>query len=129
MSFPRAAGLLLHPTSLPGRFGIGDLGPAAHRWIELLERSGMKLWQVLPVGPTGFGDSPYQSFSSFAGNPYLVSPEALVEDGLLLPRDLAQVPGFPAERVDFGPVIEWKLGLLARAFDRFEASRGPLCDR
>jgi len=128
MSFPRRAGVLLHPTSLPGPHGIGELGSAAHDWVEFLERSRMKLWQVLPLGPTGFGDSPYQSFSSFAGNPYLVSPKLLVEDGLLLRDDLAATPGFAPDTVDFGPVIAWKLGLLARAFERFEASRGPIVE-
>lgn len=109
----------MHPTSFPGPFGIGDLGPEAHRWIEFLAGAGLKLWQVLPLGPTGYGDSPYQSFSTFAGNPYLVSPEALIEDGLLERRDLDPAPAFPAERVDFGPVIEFKLRLLERAWRRF----------
>ena len=77
MASTRASGLLLHPTSLPGRFGIGDLGPEAARWVDFLAAAGQKLWQVLPLGPTGYGDSPYQSFSAFAGNPYLVSPERL----------------------------------------------------
>ena len=121
----RASGLLLHPTSLPGRFGIGDLGPEASRWVDFLAAAGQKLWQVLPLGPTGYGDSPYQSFSAFAGNPYLVSPERLLEDGLLAPADLAGVPAFPADRVDFGPVIEWKLAILAKAHARFSAGAAP----
>ncbi len=124
----RTAGILLHPTSLPGRFGIGDLGPAAHRWVEFLGRSGMKSWQLLPLGPTGYGDSPYQSFSAFAGNPYWVSPEALVEDGLLTATDLERTPAFPADRVDFGPVIDWKLRVLDRAFENFRGHRGGLAD-
>jgi 4-alpha-glucanotransferase len=82
VKYPRRSGLLLHPTSLPGRFGIGDLGPAADRWIDTLVRARQRLWQVLPLGPTGFGDSPYQCFSALAGNPYLVSPERLADDGL-----------------------------------------------
>lgn len=69
MAFPRASGVLLHPTSLPGRYGIGDIGPGCHAWIDFLELSKQRLWQVLPLGPTGYGDSPYQSFSAFAGNP------------------------------------------------------------
>jgi 4-alpha-glucanotransferase len=117
----RASGLLLHPTSLPGRFGIGDLGSEALSWVDFLAAAGQKLWQVLPLGPTGYGDSPYQSFSAFAGNPYLVSPERLLEDGLLEPGDLAGVPAFPAGRVDYGPVIEWKLAILAKAHARFSA--------
>jgi 4-alpha-glucanotransferase len=117
----RASGLLLHPTSLPGRFGIGDLGPEALRWVDFLAAAGQKLWQVLPLGPTGFGDSPYQSFSAFAGNPYLVSPERLLEDGLLEPTDLDATPPFPGDRVDYGPVIAWKLAILAKAHARFSA--------
>ena len=116
----RASGILLHPTSLPGPFGIGDIGPAAHTWVDWLAETGCAYWQVLPLGPTGYGDSPYQCFSAFAGNPYLVSPEALVADGLL---DAAEVvpPPFPAGQVDYGWVIPWKLDLLERAFERFRA--------
>jgi 4-alpha-glucanotransferase len=125
MATTRASGLLLHPTSLPGRFGIGDLGPEALLWVDFLAAAGQKLWQVLPLGPTGYGDSPYQSFSAFAGNPYLVSPERLLDDGLLEPADLAGVPAFPDYRVDYGPVIEWKLAILARAHARFSADAAP----
>ena len=125
MASTRASGLLLHPTSLPGRFGIGDLGVEASRWVDFLAGAGQKLWQVLPLGPTGYGDSPYQSFSAFAGNPYLVSPERLLEDGLLVPPDLAALPAFPVERVDYGLVIEWKLAILAQAHARFAAGAAP----
>ena len=120
MKFDRAAGILLHPTSLPGPYGIGDIGPQAHQWLEFLAKSGCGLWQVLPLGPTGYGDSPYQSFSAFAGNYYLISPEALLEANLLHSNDLVESQDFPAERVDFGAVIPWKLGVLDRAFIRFE---------
>jgi len=106
---------LLHPTSLPGGHGIGDLGRAAYEFVDFLEETGQSLWQVLPLGPTGYGDSPYQSFSAFAGNPMLVSLEALVEEGLLDAGDLAGAPQFPADRVDFGPVIEFKTEMLAKA--------------
>lgn len=123
MKLERAAGILLHPTSLPGGFGIGDLGPAARSWIDDLAESGCSLWQVLPLGPTGYGDSPYQCFSSFAGNPYLLSPELLVEDGLLEPGDLAGAPALPDDEVDYGAVIRWKLSLLDRAFHRFAGRR------
>jgi len=75
--YPRRSGILLHPTSLPGRYGIGDLGSDAFQWIDALARMNQTLWQVLPLGPTGFGDSPYQCFSAMAGNPYLVSPDRL----------------------------------------------------
>jgi 4-alpha-glucanotransferase len=121
MKYQRSAGILLHPTSLPGPYGIGDIGPQAVQWLDFLAKTGSTLWQVLPLGPTGYGDSPYQSFSAFAGNPYLVSPEALIEDGLLLPEDLDNSPGFPTGRVDYGALIPWKLAVLDRAFERFEA--------
>ena len=121
MTTLRRSGILLHPTSLPGRYGIGDAGPEAYRFLDFLVDSQQRLWQVLPLGPTGYGDSPYQSFSSFAGNPLLISPDALLEAGLLEPADLAEVPAFPAQRVDYGAVIGFKLGLLARAFERFQA--------
>lgn len=119
----RSAGILLHPTSLPGPFGIGDLGPAAFGWIDALARARQKWWQVLPLGPTGFGDSPYQAFSAFAGNPYLVSPELLLQDGLLQHGDLV-APGLPAEQVDFGPVIEYKVALLNKAWENYLRSGG-----
>lgn len=122
MSFVRSAGVILHPTSLPGPDGIGDLGPEAYRWINFLSESGCSLWQLLPLGPTGYGDSPYQCFSAFAGNPYLVSPTLLLEDGLLTREDLDDRPSFPLESVDFGPVIQWKLLLLDRAYRRFKKS-------
>ena len=119
MKFNRSSGIILHPTSLPGSFGIGDIGPQALRWVDFLSGAGCALWQVLPLGPTGYGDSPYQCFSAFAGNPYLISPEALLKEDLLHPDDLYDRPRFPEDRVDFGPVISWKLGLLDRSFHRF----------
>lgn len=122
MTFKRVSGILLHPTSLPGPHGIGDLGPQAYRFVDFLADSGCNLWQVLPLGPTGYGDSPYQCFSAFAGNPYLISPDELISDGLLEPEDLDGRPDFNPTRVDFGVFIPWKLSLLERAFDRF-ASR------
>lgn len=125
MKFKRSSGILLHPTSLPGSYGIGDLGPQAYRWVDFLSRSGCSLWQVLPLGPTGYGDSPYQCFSAFAGNPYLVSPELLIIDGLLFPEDLASMPEFPPDWVDFGGVIAWKLDVLKKAFVRFQTSGSP----
>jgi len=115
----RVSGVLLHPTSLPGPDGIGDLGPEIFRFIDFLSESKSHLWQVLPLGPTGYGDSPYQSFSAFAGNPYMVSPALLLENDLLNRTDLADRPDFPAHTVDFGPVINWKLTLLDRAYEHF----------
>ncbi len=120
VSFPRASGILLHPTSLPGRFGMGDLGDEAYTFVDFLARAGQSLWQVLPLGPTGYGDSPYQCFSAFAGNTLLVSPERLVADNLLAEADLADVPSFSDERVEFGRVIEYKNGLLKNAFENFK---------
>ncbi len=122
MKLPRASGILLHPTSLPGPDGIGDLGPEAYHWIDFLHGSGTKLWQVLPLGPTGYGDSPYQCFSAFAGNPYLISPTLLLDRGLLTRSDLSDRPAFPSNKVDFGPVITWKINLLDRAFQHFRHS-------
>jgi len=129
---PRSAGILLHPSSLPGPFGIGDLGAAAYAWVDSLVHARQTWWQVLPLGPTGYGDSPYQCFSAFAGNPFLVSPQKLVEDGLLETKDLPSAI-FPSERVEFGPVIKLKNYLLSQAWDQFQKGRGsalrPLFDR
>ena len=125
MKFQRSSGILLHPTSLPGPYGIGDLGPQAYRFVDWLASANCRLWQVLPLGPTGYGDSPYQCFSAFAGNPYLISPDLLLEDGLLTEADLADKPDFSASRVDFGLLITWKLGLLQKAFDRFRSHLDP----
>jgi 4-alpha-glucanotransferase len=122
MTFPRSSGILLHPTSLPGRYGIGELGAEAHRFAGFLRDAGQKIWQVLPLGPTGFGDSPYQCFSAFAGNPLLLSLDVLVERGYLKPSDLESRPLFPADHVDFDAVIEWKLPLLRKAYEGFAAS-------
>ena len=117
MQVPRGSGVLLHPTSLPGEFGIGDFGPAAFRFIDFLVQAGQKYWQILPLGPTGYGDSPYQSFSAFAGNPLLISPAKLVESELLSADDLAAKPDFPADKVDFGSVYKWKSVWLPRVFE------------
>ena len=111
----RHGGILLHPTSLPGPYGIGDLGPGTHAWLDFLASAGCGLWQVLPLGPTGYGDSPYQTFSANAGNPNLISPEALVADGLIDPVD---PPGLADDHVDYGQVIPWKQGILAAAYER-----------
>ena len=124
MKFERASGILLHPTSLPSLYGIGDLGPAAYCWVDWLAGTGCKLWQVLPLGPTGYGDSPYQSFSTFAGNPYLISPDFLLRDNLLHSNDLIEQMDFDSKRVDFGLLIPWKLNLLERAFLHFSSDTG-----
>jgi 4-alpha-glucanotransferase len=119
MKFNRASGIILHPTSLPGPDGVGDLGPEAYRWVNFLADSGCTLWQILPLGPTGYGDSPYQCFSAFAGNPYLVSPALLLEDGLLKRNDLADRPVFPVNHIDYGEAIQWKVKILDRAYKNF----------
>jgi 4-alpha-glucanotransferase len=124
--FSRAGGILLHPSSLPGPYGIGELGPQAYRFVDWLASTGCKLWQVLPLGPTGYGDSPYQCFSAFAGNPYLISFGALVEDGLLTENDLAGLPKFEPSRVDYGQLIPWKLNLLQKAFVRLNSASKQL---
>lgn len=117
MTHARASGVLLHPTSLPGKYGIGDLGPEAFKFIDFLVGSGQTYWQVLPLGPTGYGDSPYQCFSAFAGNPLLVSPELLVEDGFIGAEHLEDKPDFPSQKVDYGVVYEWKNRILPLAFE------------
>jgi len=130
MNFQRSSGILLHPSSLPGPYGIGDLGPEAFRFVDFLADSGCRLWQVLPLGPTGYGDSPYQCFSAFAGNPYLISPDFLLRDNFLHPNDLIEKTDFPraarsperSRRVDFGRIIPWKLNLLERAYLRFTSN-------
>jgi 4-alpha-glucanotransferase len=120
MIFKRNSGILLHPTSLPGPYGIGDIGPEAFRWVDFLVAANCRLWQVLPLGPTGYGDSPYQCFSAFAGNPLLVNPDTLIHDGLLHKNDIVEKINFPEDKVDFGSVIPNKLGILDRSFIYFQ---------
>ena len=119
MRFERAAGILLHPTSFPGRYGIGDFGDAAYQFVDFLVASKQSLWQILPLGPTGYGDSPYQSFSAFAGNPLLISPDRLVREGYLPETAVHTLPAFPQHEVDFGPVINYKNLLLQQAHEHF----------
>lgn len=118
----RASGILLHPTSLPGEGGIGTLGSAAFVFLDLLREGGFKYWQVCPLGPTGYGDSPYQSFSSFAGNPYLIDLDPLAEAGLLQNHELNPLRQLPHQRVDYGSIYELKWPLLKLAFERWEES-------
>lgn len=119
MRFPRRSGIILHPTSLPGRFGIGDLGVQAYRLLDFLTLAQQSYWQVLPLSPTGYADSPYQGLSAFAGNPMLISLEGLVEAGHLSPSDLDDSPAFPNDQIEFGPVIEHKDKKLNHAFANF----------
>ncbi len=120
MEYKRSAGILLHPTSLPGKYGIGDLGENAYRFVDFMEKAGQKLWQVFPLGPTGFGDSPYQSFSAFAGNPLLISPDLLKEKGLLSDTDLSQIPEFEPHNIEFGKLINYKTELLKKAYANYK---------
>jgi 4-alpha-glucanotransferase len=119
--FPRSSGILLHPTCLPGHYGIGDLGSWAYRFVDWLASAGQTIWQVLPLGPTGQGDSPYQTLSAFAGNPNLISLDKLTEDGWLLEEDLAAAPNFPDDRVDFGAIGNYHDQRLTLAYKRFKA--------
>ena len=125
MNSSRSSGILLHPTSLPGRFGIGDLGSEAYRFADFLADTKQRLWQVLPLGPLGYGNSPYQCHSVFAGNSLLLSLEMLVDEGMLQAADLANVPHFPEHSVDFDAVITFKLPLLQKSFQAFEEKASP----
>jgi 4-alpha-glucanotransferase len=125
MRVPRSSGVLLHPTSFPSRFGIGDLGTEAYRFVDFLTESLQQFWQVLPLGPTGYGNSPYMCYSAMAGNPLLISPERLQEDGLLSEKDFANLPQFPVETVDFEQVIPVKMPLLEKACEKFKANPSP----
>jgi 4-alpha-glucanotransferase len=118
----RASGVLLHVTSLPSRHGIGDLGPNARAWVDRLADAGQSWWQSLPLGPTGYGNSPYQPLSSFAGNELLVSPDDLIEDGLLCPEDGAG-SAFSTSAVEYAVVTPFKRRLLEAAWGNFAAGR------
>jgi 4-alpha-glucanotransferase len=120
----RASGVLLHVSSLPSPYGIGDVGPAALAWVDRLHAAGQSWWQALPLGPTGYGNSPYQSLSSFAGNELLISPDGLIEDGLLRARD-CEGKSFSAASVDYDAVIPFKNRLLETAWANFSGGARP----
>lgn len=122
MNTPRSSGILLHPTSLPGKHGIGSFGKDAFRFIDFLAEAGQKLWQILPLGPTGYGDSPYQCFSSVAGNPLLINLDLLVEQGFLSKKDLKSNPNLLDSEVDYEFVIHYKFDKLKTAYANFQAS-------
>ncbi len=126
MNFERGAGILLHPTSLPGKYGIGDLGNEAYSFVDFLVEAGQTLWQVFPLGPTGYGDSPYQCFSAFAGNPLLISPDKLKEGGFLSDEELNDFPNSDPKKVDFGSVIEYKKKILRAAYISFKKNSNGL---
>lgn len=119
MPFPRSSGLLLHPTSFPSRFGIGDLGTLAYRFVDFLHDSRQQLWQILPLGPTAYGNSPYMCYSAMAGNALLISLEILRDQGLLSEEEFADIPDFSPDYIDFDRVIEFKMPLLLKAAERF----------
>ena len=119
----RMSGILVHPTSFPSPHGIGDLGKGAYDFIDYLEETGQHLWQVLPLGPTGFGDSPYQSLSAFAGQIYIISPELLIKDGLLENHDLEGEGEWDPKKVDYGTAIQYKVRILKKAYERFLEKR------
>lgn len=129
-STDRSAGVLLHPTSLPGEYGIGDVGNHLVAFLDWAANAGMRMWQVLPLNPPGYGYSPYGCLSSFAGNPLLISPQKLLQDELLDAADVSDLPAFPDERVEFERVFELKYGLLRKAWKRFDddASLDAFCD-
>jgi 4-alpha-glucanotransferase len=115
----RESGILLHFTSLPSKYGIGDLGQHAYQFVDFLKMGGQRLWQILPINPTGFKDSPYQSFSTFAGNPLFICLEGLVKWHLLTKDDLTNTPALPEDKVDYGAVIDFKTPLYRKAYERF----------
>ena len=119
-----SAGILLHPTSLPGPYGVGDLGATAFTWVDTLARAKQTWWQMLPLTPTGFGDSPYSSFSAYAGNFLLISPDSLADDGLVRRDDLAGVR-LAEDRVDYGEAFAFKAKMLTRAWENFRAGSAP----
>lgn len=125
MKMTRASGILLHPTSLPSPHGIGDLGPAAYKFVDFLVAAKQSLWQILPLGPTSYGDSPYASLSTFAGNPLLISLDRLIQSGDLTAADLEPCPNFPHHQVDYGWVVDWKLPLLHQAAATFLETATP----
>lgn len=120
----RSSGILLHPTSLPSPYGIGDLGKECHAFVSLLAEAGIGLWQLLPLGPTGYGNSPYSARSSFAGNEFLISPELLADEGLLETQELDSHPPFTQGKVDYQMVESWKIPLLKKAAVRFLQGTG-----
>ncbi len=117
----RKTGILVHPTSFPSKYGIGDLGSGAYDFINFAEASGCKIWQVLPIGPTGYGDSPYQSFSSYAGQPLIISPEKLIDNGLISEGEI-EIKEWDPRKVDYGEVIPYKFSILNKAYENFKKS-------
>ncbi len=126
MIIDRTAGILLHITSLPSKYGIGDLGSNAYKFVDFLEAAGQKLWQILPIGPTGYGDSPYSCFSVFAGNHLFISPKLLLEEGLLNKDDLSSIPKFSNSKTEYNKVKDFKNKLFKKAFVNFTSGENNL---
>ena len=126
MPFRRSSGLLLHPTSFPNRFGIGDMGLEAYRFIDFLVDNSQQYWQILPLGPTGHGNSPYMCYSAMAGNPFLISPDRLRDEGLLTDEDFAHLPEFPLDTVNFDLAIQTKMPLLQKAAENFKTQASSM---
>ena len=124
----RASGILLHPTSLSNAYPIGDLGPAANGFVDFLVESGQRRWQMLPIGPTGGENSPYQSPSAFAGNPLLLSPDRLVEQGLLSRQEIGLPISGDAGNVNYPEAARWKMALLKKSIRAFWRANGTLAD-
>jgi 4-alpha-glucanotransferase len=123
MDTSRVSGILLHVSSLPSPYGVGDLGQEAYEFVSALIRARQAIWQVLPLGPTGYGDSPYQCFSAFAGNPLFVDPRELVTKGWLTEADFTDAPTFAAGAADYGQAFVWRTNMLRRAFANFAAGQ------
>lgn len=121
--YERLSGVLLHPTSFPSPYGIGDLGEEAYEFVDFLKEAGQHLWQILPLTHTGYGDSPYQSFSAFAGQPLLISPKHLISLGLLKEPELSDCPRADSQHIDYGMIIPWKEKILSLAYRRFHEKK------
>ena len=119
----RKSGILLHITSLPSKYGIGDLGEKAYEFVDFLKKSNQKIWQILPLGHTSFGDSPYQSFSTFANNPLLISIDCLIKDNLITEKEVGEIPNFDETKVDYGKVIDFKYSVYRKAYEKFKKEK------
>ena len=126
MLFPRSSGILLHPTSFPSRFGVGDMGIEAYKFIDFLVESDQQYWQILPLGPTGYGNSPYSCYSAMAGNPMMLSLEIMRDEQLLCDQDLDSLPEFALDTVEFDRAIAHKVPLLKKACENFKAKASPM---
>lgn len=126
MKLKRKSGILVHPTSFPSKFGIGDLGEYSYKFIDFLREANQKLWQILPLNPTSFGDSPYQCFSTFAGNYLLISPYILIDEGYLNEKDINNIPNFNARKVEYSNVISYKNSLFKKAYQNFKLHSNKL---